>query len=96
MPQTAPELPFPKSVENYEFPDPTVQAEKDAYRTKGASKYYDPCGVASQASMRCLDRNNYDRSKCKEAFNAYRECKRMWVHRQAVSCLIVDKQEEGG
>jgi len=63
----------------YSYPDPTSKAEKDAFRTKGSSKFYDPCAHASQASMKCLDKNNYDRSKCQEAFDAYKECKRQWV-----------------
>jgi hypothetical protein len=63
----------------YTYPDPTTQTEKNAFRTKGSSKYYDPCRPASQASMKCLDRNNYDKSKCQEAFDAYKECKRIWV-----------------
>lgn len=89
MPPSTENLPFPRPAETYEFPDPTTQEEKTAFRTKGASKYYDPCGPASQASMRCLDRNNYDRSKCQEAFDAYKECKRMWV---GVPCYYADKQ----
>src|SRR5262245_23702611 len=72
-------LPFPRPKENYEFPDPRTENEKKAFRTKGASKFYDPCGPANQASMKCLDRNHYDKSKCQEAFDAYKECKRMWV-----------------
>jgi hypothetical protein len=79
MPPSPENLPFPRPADTYEFPDPTTQAEKTAFRTKGASKYYDPCGPASKASMRCLDRNNYDRSKCQAAFDAYKECKRIWV-----------------
>lgn len=73
------DLPFPRKEETYQFPDPSSQAERDAFRTKAPSKFYDPCGPASQASMKCLDRNNYDKSKCQEAFNAYKECKRIWV-----------------
>jgi cytochrome c oxidase assembly protein subunit 23 len=80
MPPSKPDdLPFPRPAVSYDYPDPTTQTEKNAFRTKGASKFYDPCGPASQASMKCLDRNNYDRSKCQEAFDAYRECKRLWV-----------------
>jgi cytochrome c oxidase assembly protein subunit 23 len=79
MPSSTDPLPFPKPPETYDYPDPTTAAEKNAFRTKGASKYYDPCGPASQASMKCLDRNNYDKSKCQEAFDAYKECKRLWV-----------------
>jgi cytochrome c oxidase assembly protein subunit 23 len=79
MPSSSPAGPFPRPNEDYEFPDPTTMTEKNAFRTKGASKFYDPCGPASENSMKCLDRNNYDKSKCQKAFDAYRECKRMWV-----------------
>jgi cytochrome c oxidase assembly protein subunit 23 len=86
MSSTTPGLPFPRPPPNYhEFPDPTTQSEKNAYRSKGASKYYDPCGVASENSMKCLDQNNFDKSKCREAFSAYRECKRIWV----CECMIL-------
>lgn len=29
--------------------------------------------------MKCLDRNNYDKAKCKEFFQTYTECKKAWV-----------------
>ena len=70
---------FPMPSSTYSYPDPTTQTEKNIFRTKGSSKFYDPCGPASQASMKCLDKNNYDKSQCQEAFDAYKECKRIWV-----------------
>ena len=63
----------------YEFPDPTTLERKKAFRTKQPSKFYDPCAEASANSMKCLDLNNYEKSKCQEAFDAYKECKRLWV-----------------
>ena len=38
-----------------------------------------PCAAASQASMDCLNRNDYDRDACIEYFQAYRDCKNTWV-----------------
>lgn len=29
--------------------------------------------------MTCLDRNNYDRAKCSDFFQVYRDCKKAWV-----------------
>ena len=40
---------------------------------------YSPCKAASKASMDCLDKNDYDRDKCLEYFQAYRDCKKAWV-----------------
>ncbi|PRW45700.1 alpha-glucosidase isoform A [Chlorella sorokiniana] len=34
------------------------------------------CAQAYQNSLRCLDKNQYDKSKCKEEFEAYKQCKR--------------------
>jgi hypothetical protein len=64
----------------YEYPDPTTLDKKNAFRTKLPSQFYDPCSEASANSMKCLDQNNYEKSKCREAFDAYKECKRLWVH----------------
>lgn len=36
--------------------------------SKAPSKFTDPCAHAAQASMKCLEKNSYDRSKCSEAF----------------------------
>ncbi|KAI7835547.1 hypothetical protein COHA_010552 [Chlorella ohadii] len=34
------------------------------------------CAQAYQNSLRCLDKNQNDKSKCKEQFEAYKQCKR--------------------
>ncbi|KDR65721.1 hypothetical protein GALMADRAFT_260122 [Galerina marginata CBS 339.88] len=44
-----------------------------------SSKFIDPCAAASQASMDCLNRNDYDRDACLEYFQAYRDCKNAWI-----------------
>lgn len=42
-----------------------------------------PCQEESEASMKCLVENNYDKSKCGFYFEAYKECKRAWNKRKA-------------
>ncbi|KAN0062745.1 Mitochondrial copper homeostasis protein [Thecaphora frezii] len=46
---------------------------------KQPSKFTDPCAKAAKQSMKCLDDNNYDRTKCGPFFNQYRECKKAWI-----------------
>lgn len=29
--------------------------------------------------MECLNKNDYDRTKCKDFFEAYKDCKKSWV-----------------
>ncbi len=53
-------------------PDPSSTREpKDhiaVFSKKGASKYVDPCSHAAQASMKCLEKNSYNREKCSQVF----------------------------
>lgn len=49
---------------------------------KTPSKYTDPCAHAAKLSMKCLDDNAYDRTKCADAFNQYRECKKAWINQR--------------
>ena len=49
-------------------PDPTNNKIKSAFKHKQATEYYDPCADASKQSLKCLDRNNYDHSKCEKFF----------------------------
>ena len=37
-----------------------------------------PCRDEAAASMKCLDENNYVKSRCQEYFDAYKECKKAW------------------
>ncbi|KAH7917487.1 hypothetical protein BV22DRAFT_1026264 [Leucogyrophana mollusca] len=43
------------------------------------TKHTDPCEDAAKASMKCMDRNAYDREKCMDFFQAYRDCKKVWL-----------------
>lgn len=51
--------------------DPQGAQPEDFVKVMGGktpSKYTDPCQKAAKLSMRCLEDNHYDRSKCTEAF----------------------------
>ncbi|EDO16243.1 hypothetical protein Kpol_505p20 [Vanderwaltozyma polyspora DSM 70294] len=62
------------------YPDnPESTLAKYRFITKETSQYYDPCQESAQMSFNCLDRNNYDKSKCRAYFDAYRECKKQWL-----------------
>ncbi|PWN42999.1 hypothetical protein IE81DRAFT_301304 [Ceraceosorus guamensis] len=49
---------------------------------KTPSKFTDPCRRASALSMKCLEDNSYDKAKCAEAFQVYRDCKKTWVEQR--------------
>ncbi|KAK5951570.1 Mitochondrial copper homeostasis protein [Knufia fluminis] len=51
---------------------------KDEFKKKSVSKYYDPCQDAANKSIRCMNRNNGDREMCQDFFQAYRDCKKEW------------------
>lgn len=38
----------------------------------------DPCYVERQASMKCLDDNDYEKTKCSKFFENMRACKTFW------------------
>uniref|UniRef100_A0A2K5R4C9 Coiled-coil-helix-coiled-coil-helix domain-containing protein 7 n=1 Tax=Cebus imitator TaxID=2715852 RepID=A0A2K5R4C9_CEBIM len=37
-----------------------------------------PCMLESDASIRCLDANNYDKEKCSTYFQKYKSCRKFW------------------
>ncbi|KAM0746054.1 hypothetical protein T439DRAFT_360633 [Meredithblackwellia eburnea MCA 4105] len=52
----------------------------DTLRSREAiSKFADPCETARKESMKCLDDNSYQKSKCTDFFQAYRDCKKDWL-----------------
>lgn len=57
--------------------DPDEIAE--TFGKKAPSKYYDPCKEAGKASLRCMERNNQDCTKCQYFFRAFKECKQDWM-----------------
>ncbi|KAI6117434.1 cysteine alpha-hairpin motif superfamily [Pisolithus croceorrhizus] len=63
---------------------PDVNAKPKDYHSKFTarttySKHTDPCEDAAKASLKCMDRNQYDKDKCQDFFQAYRDCKRAWT-----------------
>lgn len=48
-----------------------------------SDKGTNPCAEESVASLKCLDENNYNRAKCANYFQAYKECKKAWNKRKA-------------
>ena len=48
------------------------------------TKYSDPCKQAALQSMRCLDRNGHDKSKCQDEFLIYRRCKQTYTRRKRI------------
>uniref|UniRef100_A0A060T0E5 Cytochrome c oxidase-assembly factor COX23, mitochondrial n=1 Tax=Blastobotrys adeninivorans TaxID=409370 RepID=A0A060T0E5_BLAAD len=62
------------------YPDSPMEDEhKKVFRSKEPSQFYDPCAEASKMSLKCMERNDFDRNQCMEYFRAYRECKKEWV-----------------
>ncbi|KAM7218840.1 hypothetical protein V8F06_005720 [Rhypophila decipiens] len=51
---------------------------KTAFELKPRSEFLDPCQEAAQRSIRCLNRNDGDRTFCQDYFQAYRDCKKHW------------------
>ncbi|KAJ7281797.1 hypothetical protein C8J57DRAFT_1298567 [Mycena rebaudengoi] len=55
---------------------------REQFQGRESSKFIDPCEAASKASLKCMDKNNYDRSECMDYFQAYRDCKAAWIQRR--------------
>ncbi|ODQ82683.1 hypothetical protein BABINDRAFT_159213 [Babjeviella inositovora NRRL Y-12698] len=65
------------------YPDnPTTNHHQRQMMAKEPSKFYDPCHETAQMSLRCLDRNDYNKEMCHEYFAAYRECKKEWMEQR--------------
>jgi len=73
MRSSSDELPNP-----FDNSEPQPYAEKFKAR-KAYTEFADPCEHAAKASMECLNRNDYRRSKCLGYFEAYRDCKKAWL-----------------
>ncbi|OJA10689.1 hypothetical protein AZE42_01034 [Rhizopogon vesiculosus] len=54
-----------------------VFAGRQAY-----SQHTDPCEQAAKASLSCMDHNGYNRDKCMDFFQAYRDCKKAWLEQR--------------
>jgi cytochrome c oxidase assembly protein subunit 23 len=59
-----------------------------------------PCWKESKISMKCLDNNAYDKSKCEAEFENYKQCKTFWMkvkfarRREGLFPLQPDTEEE--
>ncbi|KAJ3553613.1 hypothetical protein NM688_g3513 [Phlebia brevispora] len=65
------------------LPDPSANITPKPYlekfRNRPLTKFVDPCEDAAKASMECLNRHDYNRDKCTDFFQAYRDCKKTWM-----------------
>ncbi|KAI9594138.1 hypothetical protein BDF19DRAFT_446063 [Syncephalis fuscata] len=50
-----------------------------AFNNKPATLFMDPCAKQSKESLRCLEDNPGDKNKCTAYFEAYRDCKKIWL-----------------
>ena len=66
-----------------DLPPPTGQTPTsyhDAFKTRGAhTKFADPCEQARAESMKCLDKNSYDRGKCTVVSSSFEWCGESWL-----------------
>ncbi|KAI0741883.1 hypothetical protein C8Q80DRAFT_163182 [Daedaleopsis nitida] len=72
---TAPPLPIPQA-------NAAPEPYQNHFKNKAVSKFVDPCAEASKASMDCMNHNDYDRDKCLDYFQAYRDCKKAWMEQR--------------
>lgn len=52
-----------------------------------------PCAEEHDASLKCLDKNNYDRSKCVDYFERYKSCKKWEVETRAERRKLKDQAD---
>lgn len=57
---------------------PPTGRQNMAESRRWSDKRGNPCKEEANASMKCLDENNYAKSRCIEYFEAYKECKKAW------------------
>ncbi|KAI9650146.1 Mitochondrial copper homeostasis protein [Ciborinia camelliae] len=50
--------------------------------SKRPGEYFDPCQEAATRSLKCLARNGGDRDMCTDYFQAYRDCKKLWIEQR--------------
>ncbi|RDB20849.1 Cytochrome c oxidase-assembly factor COX23, mitochondrial [Hypsizygus marmoreus] len=56
---------------------------REQFQGRGvSSQFIDPCAAASKASMDCMNRHDYDRDFCLDYFQAYRDCKKIWIEQR--------------
>ncbi|KAM3593522.1 uncharacterized protein V6R79_014706 [Siganus canaliculatus] len=55
-----------------------VLIEMDKSARKVRNQDINPCIEESDASQKCLDANNYDKSMCSVYFQRYKNCRKYW------------------
>eukprot|EP00891_Asterochloris_glomerata_P005045 jgi/Astpho2/5045/Aster-x0232 len=54
-----------------------------------------PCSELYQASLKCLDKNNYTREACVEHYKAYKNCKQQEIETRKERRLEAQKGRKG-
>merc|ERR1712086_650208 len=76
---------------------PLPEGQQKNHRSHGSTRKgsheSNPCAGAYKVSLKCLDRNDYDRSKCQDYFEVYKECMAEWqkakrARRRWTSCRV--------
>ncbi|KAF8603839.1 hypothetical protein BDV93DRAFT_492995 [Ceratobasidium sp. AG-I] len=81
------DLPDPPAINSSETKERNIHYREAFQGRQTVSKFIDPCEGASKASYACLNKNNFDRDKCSEYFEAYRECKAAWLQQRRTDRL---------
>ncbi|KAK4175787.1 hypothetical protein QBC36DRAFT_330695 [Triangularia setosa] len=64
--------------------EPWTVETKSKFNGKDRSEFLDPCQEAATKSIRCLHRNQGDRTMCSDYFQAYRDCKKIWIEKRRI------------
>ncbi|KAK4229279.1 hypothetical protein QBC38DRAFT_497807 [Podospora fimiseda] len=62
--------------------EPWTPETKAKFEDKDRSAFLDPCQDLAASSIRCLHRNDGDRAMCTDYFQAYRDCKKLWIEKR--------------
>ncbi|CAI8491687.1 hypothetical protein ACO0OL_003471 [Hanseniaspora opuntiae] len=73
-----------ESKDSYVFyPDkPDNALHKYLFTMKQEGQYYNPCRESELMSFKCLERNQDDKYRCQQFFDAYKECKKFWAQKR--------------
>ncbi|XP_061730489.1 coiled-coil-helix-coiled-coil-helix domain-containing protein 7 isoform X2 [Nerophis ophidion] len=65
------------------------QIQMDRNSSKIRNQDLNPCIQESDASQKCLDTYNYDKSMCSAYFQSYKDCRKYWHN------IMVQRRREG-
>ncbi|ETW78986.1 hypothetical protein HETIRDRAFT_49646 [Heterobasidion irregulare TC 32-1] len=83
MPDSKTEQELPSQLEPSPWKNTKPKNYKETFKVRPIiACSTSPCEDASKASMDCLNRNDYDRDKCLDFFQAYRDCKKAWMEQR--------------